>query len=119
MAFSVLATMPDTIEPALLMQPDRRHDLLGQTSRGGQLIELFDGGFDRLAARGELLGTSLVTLDAPCFGQSERTNDGRQHQALSHQRDQNHREGQKQNQIAFGKCESVVGHEGNCQRSGH
>src|SRR4029078_1906765 len=66
------------------------------------LFEVGDCGFENLAARGFFLEVSAWSA-----GQAERAHQGRQRQSLQHESGENHREGEKDNEIPLWKRRAI------------
>src|SRR5271170_240587 len=93
----------DMIELIAVTGAERSKDLVREGQLGAELIEALDRRFYRLALRARLLKALHVTLSAASVRQSEPTDHGGQHQSLSHQRQQDDKECEKDDQIAVGK----------------
>src|ERR1700731_3699859 len=95
-----IVAMLDVLQPMALTDPYRLEDFFREVARGGELVEPVYCRDLRLSPGVAFLRLVGLVLAATGVSESERPDHRGQHQSLTDQRYQDHREGQEQDQIA-------------------
>src|SRR5205085_1854338 len=80
------ASMLDMLEPVMMPESNRPHELLGPVALGLELVEALQDCLDRFSARVMLLRSVRVAFSPAGMCKPQRTDDPRQGQALADQR---------------------------------
>ncbi|MGZ3689806.1 MAG: hypothetical protein ACXVBW_16000 [Bdellovibrionota bacterium] len=100
MAVVPIASVLELLEPVAVTRADRLHHFLRESAFCRKLVEPFDRCRNRLSSSHVLLGSLGVAFPAPYMGETECADHPRQHQTLTYERHQDHRESEEENQVA-------------------